>query len=649
MIKVIRDNEKKVVAIVGVLLMISFVAVGRSGSGSGAGRNDVAVGSVAGGKPLMASEVNAIGQEVQAVEHYTRRSMYGGASGLGGQQISLVGALLGEMAPLVTQRPEVLALLRREAAAAGIVPDPARAQSTMDEWFSAGGGAGVELPAADTDEYALIHNGVTDLYTVVDNFNRVAAALKTSQPAVEHALASVGQTVQLNLVPVDADALAATVPPPTPAQLDEQFKKYAAVAADRADPATDPLGFGYRQPVRTTMQYVRLPHAAVEQAVAATKSDYEWKVAALKVYYAHPEQFAAEGATTRPAGGPPTDAVRDQALHQIRDPLVQSLQDQVQQYLVATLAQEAAAYTAAAKDGKPAPATSLGQPYDRFDYLRSLAAAVQSKFKVHVDVDELKGLSTTKDVPALPGFGRASVGAGGSTSANSDGRLPEYVMDRASAYLAATKTAGPTPAVMADLLQPSPAFVEATGDAIDIIRLASIQPDAPAANLDAVRPAVEADCRTAAAYERAKADADQLATAARAGKLADAAKAGGRTVLLTQPLTSRDVSIDGLRPPLGDAAPEFMRQAFALLSHYDPAKDAHPVVVIATPAQRRLFVAQLWSVTWTGGEHYQARLEAAAALRQQLAGRARINWFSPSAVISRTGFKSSRSTSAETP
>ena len=636
MLKIIRNNQKKFVAGLAAVSMVMFVYTGRSGSDR-SGRDDRAFGTVAGGSPLMASDVNGALQELSAVNQYARQFEY---QEVGPQGASLVDLLLGrDVAQLVTHKPELFALLRREAAAAAGGPvDPQRVKAFMDARLGGTGPTGqpIDVPTPNTDAYDLIQAGVADLLLVHDNFARVTTAFKASGPAVDHSLATVEQTIQLNLIPVPADAMSAQVKPPTPAQLDAQFKAFADVAADHPDPVGNPFGFGYRSPVRVRLQYLRVTRESLEKSVVDTKSAYEWDVAARKRFYADRKATAAPGT---PTSQPTATDVAD-ALKAVRVRPVQEKQDAVQQYLTATLNRDYQTY-AAGLTPTTGPAAAA---YQNLDYLRGLVDQVQAKFAVHVDLDETKDL-TGKAVNAIPGLGTAAASlsaASSSSSSPADGTLPGFVLDRATAYL--SKPDPKPPAATVDLLRPSAAFTEGYAEppaAIDFVRVVAVKPSAAAADLESVHLAVDADCRTVAAYDLAKAQADKLIATAKDGSLAAAVLAAGRQAIPTQPLTLQSTSVDGLRPPLEDAAPDFLKQAFGLLSTYNPTTNRFPLTVIALPAQRRLFVAQLQFVNarWTADTYYQARLATAAALQQNMVGAARLAWFSPSAIAQRTGFK----------
>ena len=653
MLKLIRNNQKKVLAGAGVVLMISFVA-GYGGSGGRGRQTDRQFGTATvGRRDVLASEVAGAQQELQAVGQFTRQFDPSGANGYAG--VSLLDRWFGRnVAGLLVRRPELFVLLRREAAAAGPGPDPQQVQSQLDQSLIGPDGQ-PGGPAADSDEYAALKAGVGDLLLVAEHFARVTTAFKASRPAVDHALGTVAQQVQLNLVPVPAAAFDAAVTPPSQDQLAVQFHKYAAVSPGRADAtAGNPFGFGYRVPRRVTLQYLRVSRDAVEKAVAATKSDYDWDVAARKAYYAQPDRFTPPTpATTNPSATPPPKLppqpyaqVRDQAIHLVRDPLVQQLQDRVQQFLAATLARDYDPYATAVRAGKPAPATPLGVPYDGPGYMLAVATAAGTKYNAHVDSDQTPPMSI-EAVAGLPGVGTARAGLASSTTAGDDGSLRGYVADRAKAFLDHPEPRAD--AATGDLMRPSPVFTETGTDTVDVARVTSVTPSAPAADLDAVRTTVETDCRLAAAYDLAKAKADRLVAVAHDGPaMAAVADAAGLRPIPTQPLTLESTTIDGLNPPLADAATEFMTAAFGLLDGYDPVRNAHPAKVIPIPAQHRLIVAQLQFVNarWSAANYYQFRLDAAARLREDQATIARQEWFSPDAIVNRTGFKSSSSSAA---
>ena len=641
MIKLIRNNQKKFIAGTGVVLMITFAAGYGGPAGNGRGHAaDREIGRV-GGKAVMASDAIGAQRELAAVNQYARRF---GSPPSGGPSPSLLDRALGaDVAANLRQRPELFVLLRREALNAGVVPNPTQAQQLLDETLGGTGpdGSPVDAPSPDSDTYKVVQEGVTDLLTVVNYYGRVTAALKPSRPAVDRELGTTAQTIQLTLVPVPAEGFKAQVPPPTTQQVADQFKRFADTPAGRPDPVANPFGFGYRVPMLVNLQYVRLTRDAVEKAVVATKSDYDWEVDARKLYHAHPEQFAVAPPTTRPTDAPgpavtpPFEKVRDDALRSLRGPLIQALQDQVQQFLAGALARDYAAYRSAVTAGSTVPATPVGQPYSGPSYLQALTDQANGQFHVRLTVETGNDLSA-EQLQKLPHLAAAQAAL--SSSSTADASLPGYVSDRALSYLASGEPK--TSLATADLLRPSPAFNEEDGSAVDFVRLSSVKPAHPAADLAAVRPMVVDDLTTAAAYELARAQADRLTAAAANGTMPFVASAAGLHPIASQQLSMNDVTIDGLKPPLADAAHDFLTQAFGLLDTFDPVKNPYPAKAVPLPTQRRLIVAQLTfvNVRWTPADYAEWRMEAAQQVLRQRATAARAAWFNADAIVERTGF-----------
>jgi hypothetical protein len=289
-----------------------------------------------------------------------------------------------------------------------------------------------------------------------------------------------------------------------------------------------------------------------------------------------------------------------------------------------------------------------------------LAEEVQSRFNVVINVDDTNRPLPISELLQAAGFHNQ-------LAAN-------FVSAQASAYLAsADKTALPT---IAQLMRPSAPIQGVGTDPVVIPRLISVlAPEAPK-DITTSLDQVQADLRSLASYNLAKTDADKLLTAAKNGALASTAAAMGKSVRGTPPgmplsMDARPRSagdfgpLDVIQPPLDnidhaagstqsvDRPNEnaFIRQAFDLLSKYDPKITPHPARLIEFQPQARLFVAQLTTVDadWTAQDYYRAVLETRADLvRAQLPALAP-KWFSYDAVIQRTGYQSDKPASPQKP
>ena len=665
MLKIIRNNEKKFLAGFTILLTLTFVVssgTGR-GSGRGSGGTDNSVGSLAAGKDLRASEINSARAELEAVQ---RNIVVIGRTPSG--QLARADAIAGLLnirdgSPVATalhDRPELFALLRREAEAAGVRADPDEVNAAMVAFneetpFGANRYVGPSRDA-EPDAYNATAQGLSDLLAVRQNFERIVAAVKVSRPAVANAAVkgvggsagSGGEQVQFNLVNLAAADYLPAVPAPTTQQCQAQFDQFAGVTPDHPS-KENPFGFGYKLPVRLTAQYVRLTPEAVEAAVAAGRTAYDWEVAARQYYLTHPAEFqltagvTAGGPTTAPAGGgvKPFEAVRKQATDAVQNPLVVTLTGQVRQFLTTRLTQD---WQASRDSATP---TAYSAP----DYLHGLADQVAKRFPgVVLLVVDLPPDQTVAQVDAASEL--SLLRAPGNLTFGSV--LAQHAVDFLDAKAAPGKS--PTdPAVRAILTKPTPLLtsmlyaaslpggVDLGEGPVAIGRLTAALPSQPPPDLAAVRPAVEADCRSAAAYDRAKADAEQVLTAAQDGRMAAGAAAIGRTPVATAALsyaTAMTAAVPQLPP---DLSGRFVKEAYdQLLAGYVPAPGKpEPAALIAMPDVRRVSVAQLFNVspTWSAATVDRTLLAAAATLQQTAYLDLTAGWYDADAVIARLGYK----------
>ncbi len=654
MLKIIRNNEKKFLAGFTILLTLTFVVTSGTGRGNGRGgaADDRAVGTI-GGKDLRASEVNSARAELAAVErnlHFAQDAVYEQRFGADLPFMRLFGFEVGhDVIDLLRERPELFAVLRREAEAAGM-------RANSDEVNDAMGPANYygPKPEEDADAYNATRQGVADVLAVAQNFDRIAGAAKVSRAAAANAAVRgvggsaaagpAGEQISLNLVNLAAADYLPTTPAPTTQQCQAQFDKFAGTTADHPSPA-DPFGFGYKYPVRMTAQYVRLTPEAVEAAVTAGRSAYDWEVAAREYYLSHPAEFqlgaaaTPYGPTTAPVAGAVKafDAVKDQATKAVTAPLVTALGNQVRQFVTARTTQD---WQASQRSATP---TAYAAP----DYLHALAAEAGKRFQgVVLDVVDAPADQSVKQLDAMPQL---------LTLRSPDEQtLGGVLAQRAVDFLALKDPSDP--AVRAVLTKPTPVltstyYSKAVTHGIDlgegpvvIGRLVAAQPSQPPPDLAAVRPAVEADCRTAAAYDRAKADADQILAAAKEGRLTAGATAVNRLPVSTAALSyagSPTATVPQLPPELAE---RFVHEAFdQLLAGYVPGKEEQPkpAALIALPDAGRVSVAQLLFVlpTWSAGNLDQSLDAAATAVRQQEIAGITVGWFAPDAIARRLDYK----------
>ena len=656
MLKLIRNHQKKFLAFFGVGLMITFVVqTGYSRGGGSGGRRDVTVGTVNGNKPILSSELEEAKHEWRAVQQYVLIPVGGQYSQ---QRIPYTQVAFGrdpafgqQMSAMIEQKPEVLALLRREARDAGVRADENEVETILANYYTNTG---------NDDINYLVRQGVTDIALIEANFNRIASDIKISAPLREKVLARVLQLIQVNALELSANDYANKVPPPTTQQIEDQFTKYADVAPPQQPDPKNPFGFGYRLPDRVKVQYLAIDRAQVQKAVERKMSPYEWDVQARLYYRQHKDEFpttqpappttqstAVSAATSQPSTAPayrPYNEVAKDALRDVQDPMVDKLMFDIQTKITAQLANDWRTYqqsaASAGAGASTAPSATAAGDYPSYKYLKKLADSIQKQFDVTVFANDFDRFYSADELNTLPGIGQLGETAFGRAGV----KFSDVAMQRAAPYLSGSADKR-TAAARAQLMQPSPPLPDATRD-VYIFRLTDARPAEPATDLNEVRAKVEMDLRKAAGYDVAKAAAKPALEAAQSGSLNAEAMAMGKRVITTDPFNSNPYTNNP--PTLGGginlspaAARDVAEQAFGLLAQYNPTTNAHPVKLIELPEDGKLYVAQLTNITpqWDTGTFYSRWLDVSAGLRQGLANGLRSDWFNYDAVIQRTGYK----------
>jgi hypothetical protein len=274
MYKFIRNNQKKLMAVFGVILMIAFI-VPTTFQGFQPNQGEMVVGNV--------GETKVTRQQVAAAEEQfgllsqslVYRNPYGAASGRP-EWVPLVAVMLPE--PVLQQirsSPEMYYLLQHEARSMGLMPDLGDAARRL-----ADPSVGVRVQnrvlsledlekenprMADNVKYVM-----ADFMMVNDAFARAVRAVKFSQPMIQHELAANTQQIKSYVVDFAAKDFEDAVPTPDTAQLQAQFDRHADQLPGAKSDA-NPFGFGYKYPNRVKLQYLQIPREQVRKAVLASK------------------------------------------------------------------------------------------------------------------------------------------------------------------------------------------------------------------------------------------------------------------------------------------------------------------------------------------------------------------------------------------
>jgi hypothetical protein len=330
MTNVIKKNQKKLMAIFAVLLMISFVAtigVGRSGGG---GREDVVIAHM-GSTPVYAREMQSAKEQwaflkqtpapPSFVSQFTRRTIPVAADALiysfvsrnpprvssmdeersGFQQwfarYQMAEGLAGYIVNTIDRQSELFYLLQADAERNGI-----RIGANSDEVAEYLRNV-LNVDPNEISDTSTYKQGVRGILLVAADIRRLMDALKVSQPDWQHAVAG-EQAVKLYLADFRASDFEKSIPAPTTQALQEHFDKYKNIPASQPSD-TNPLGFGYQIPTRVKLQYIEIPRSAVlsgvvqhvpppnsnELAVGTSDPQYLWTVKAATYYDDHKEDY----------------------------------------------------------------------------------------------------------------------------------------------------------------------------------------------------------------------------------------------------------------------------------------------------------------------------------------------------------------------
>lgn len=328
MYKLIQNNQKKLLAIFGVLLMVVFI-IPPAAQQMGTERNPV-VGNI-GKQNIYAGEMQNAKAEWTWLNERAMRGRFGQNVPLAGWMLSNIitssnpttardfrlgfeaDQIGSQIAETIAKHPELFLLLQKEAERDGFIVTDDDARSFLINRL--------RVSRESLNDNPLMIAAVRAMLLIGTELRHLNDAIKISSPAWRMQAAANLQKIRLNLVDFRATEFENQVPAPTPQQLREQFEKFKDKPPGEFS-ATNPLGFGYQVPTRVKLQYIEVPHAQVVDAVlhhisppladgevAHDPSDtsYDWEVKAAQYYEEHKEDYKnIPPPTTKPATNPAT-------------------------------------------------------------------------------------------------------------------------------------------------------------------------------------------------------------------------------------------------------------------------------------------------------------------------------------------------------
>lgn len=662
----VSDRFRKwFLVIVMSLLMIAFTLPAWFGQGMG-GTRDFAVATLANDQKLMASEVQLARFEWQELSAISIPLMVDVGFGRPQTVRAPLPALLfvGDLGrpltaesqqvvegllTLYNRSPELYALLKREARQLGLRPSRDRIESVMTNLVPA-------AMVSDTRRLSSLRQAVAGLLAVEALRDQSLSAVKVTRPEVASLVARNLQTLNVVAVPLSTEPFSSPAPEPYEATLRDLYNRYADKLPGSFDRTNNPFGFGYRQGDRLRLEYIFVPRSELRRAARATRDEYDWEVEAQKYYQANRSRFespdpapAANASTPgdlslSPTTGPaktlrPFAEVREQIENQLVDAKADDIRRTVERRLTAALTADYRAYADALARNRPAPTTSLGHPYNSFDYLSALADRIQRDTGVRPTVvSHGDSFLDQNALTQLEGIRQATVEVGGGRELP----LVSYLFARARPLFEANNLTREPGAAALEPYEPAPMATTTDGGLL-LARFIDARPTR-VPDFAEVVDLVRADAVRQAVFDRTLEAARQLAARETDQPLSDVATRANLTALPLANLT------DGvfLPPPLSGLHPTskaaFIEESFNLLRKPEAFTGGRPRVIVPLHRDNLVVVVELQSVNPLPRFMEPARLELQVfqQVLRQAEEQYRFSFFIPDTVQQRNGYKSLR-------
>jgi hypothetical protein len=655
MYKFIQKNQKKFLAVFGVLLMIVFILP--TSFKNSMTRGDLTIGAVDGEK-ITGNELGQAKSDLQLL--YMKRFVPLLELGTGGDPRATVNVFSqyfqgddGALSYL---------LLQKEAEKLGFSVSTQAADALVAASFK-----NEQMTQEQLDQ---ITPAVGRFILVQGAFERASESVKASKPLVQYYIAQRFQSSKLNLVEYNAADQEKLVPAPTPEQIRQQYDKYGDRFPANSFLTTQPSAPGYKVPDRVKLQYLELPHAAVVESVLNELSPDELYRFDRDTGYPYYEKNQNEFPTpaTKPVIGPvlpgsttkptPTTKPFEEVKVDIRKRLltdaslsssdqavalrsrVAEREKQLRTELHDELARAYAGW-AAARGGDSAatqPALPTTNPlvaiYPELDFLTAFANTFEAQYKVRPLVNSLANQwLTSKDLETQADIGLATAGettfaqyvmhdlAPAPTTAPSSQPSTTNPTTAPTTVAAASTVPTTTPAETAPVsvtswhpigtglrpFEPSSLLQDPAGNAY-VFRLTAFEPGHKPPLAD-IEPEVIKQLRLSAAYQIAHDEAAKLLSNARIEsklrkeqKIGDlqglpaAAKASGKSLIEAGPFQPRSLfqtrSVTGYT--VTDVSDNFtFLLALAKLAKEQTPENLHPSTLIELPGEHKVLVAEM--------------------------------------------------------
>lgn len=672
----LKKNQKKLLAVLGAFLMVSFLITPSMSSLTSRGVNRGAPIGTIGKTILYSDDKRRADQDWQMLaESIDLRS-----SQAARRMVSPLEELGRAIDAQVSDHPELYMLLIAEAQKRGINVSNDTVESLAKNEILYRGPGGSDSP--------IFKEAIRRFLMVKLLHDQLLGDVKYTEPMWRHDIADRLNEATLNIVEFNANQNMPTTAPTT-REVEDQFKEFSHVhEVDAANLPGDALGFGYETPNRVKLQYLEITRKQAMDAARAAQDPYALELSARKYYYSHPETYTrlapatspttqpaktlaattqsattqtaatkaattqlatTQAATSQPAATKPALAstqpslrpyaeVKDEILNTLLEPDAEKLQEKVDQAIHDRLAADYEAYRKANPTTAPttqpasaalAPATQPATGYASYGYLEKVALDMQRQFNILPEVRQIAEWEDVTQLSKEPGLGVAT---------DNGLVLPEYVTRNTAPFITDIGTQSGT----LQLWQPSPIFTD-TDKSSFIFRLTAASP-AHAPALADVHARVEADVRLKESYDAAKAAAQKFLDSATRDGFTRTALDNHLSIHSAGPFEPRSAMFGSKSIPNFVASPETVsavaskaQDLLALATTANP----RPIALLALPAERKALVLQLSDITLAlpSDELFRAKLQETEQVQASEAEHLSETYFDFAHVSARLDYK----------
>ncbi len=654
----LRKNQKKLMAVFAVFLMIVFI-ITLNPRGMNTGQPAVSAGTLNGHNVDRTDLVEC--QEEWSLLSQLQYSDPNDPRNTG----PLLIYTLGEASQHISPNTPTFYLLKYEALQRGLAASDEEVQSILKN----------NVPDIPTDvSNQQVEDAIRDALTVRNLIEQASDAIKITRPLRKWEISRIGQRLTLNVASFEASHYLPKVSQPTQAEIDAQFNKLRDTLPGQYGSDDSPLGFGYKMPTRVKVQYLGISQENLLHAAQASKSEQDWYVQAYNQYQSHRDAYdnqqvvvpatepSAATRLSRPQVRKLENVQADWELHaslvltSLYEQEANRIEKLVERKISDSLSTGYGSWRdsggGASTNASTEPSTVSSSDYISSQFMFDLAQSIHDQFGVECSCQQTPTVMTADQLQTLPGIGN-------SLCQGPDGRqwipfahyatllkpeLPDDVAKAALGRMALSEW------------QPSQTMQTYTGD-LYFFRISQIDL-AHQQQLADVKDQVIADCKMSAAYDMARKAAQKLVDDSKTKPFMQLAQSAGAFVVKTEPfvpyqyLSPSQDEVQQISPlQLKPYSVESLAHTAQQLLSAPLSFDQRPVQLAQLYADDIAAAVHLDSTQSTWGSEFSATAEGTIISQTTIQQRNALmaDYCSYDAVAQRVGFKSASDTSQPSP